>query len=145
MTGHIRVEYDSFGPIDVPADAYWGAQTQRSIANFPFPAHERMPLGIVYGLTHVKRASARTHKASGALSSETADAIVHAADRILAGEFDDQFPLVIWQTGSGTQSNMNVNEVIAGIANETLTGTRGGNTPVHPNDHVNAGQSSNDS
>lgn len=145
MTGHTRVEYDSFGPVDVPADAYWGAQTQRSIANFPFPAHERMPLGIVYGLTHVKRASARTHKASGALSSESADAIVHAADRILAGEFDDQFPLVIWQTGSGTQSNMNVNEVIAGIANETLTGTRGGNTPVHPNDHVNKGQSSNDS
>ena len=145
MTGSTRAEYDSFGAIDVPADAYWGAQTQRSIANFPFPAHERMPLGIVYGLTHVKRAAARTHKASGALASDIADAIVVAADRILAGEFDDQFPLVIWQTGSGTQSNMNVNEVIAGIANEALTGVRGGNAPVHPNDHVNKGQSSNDS
>lgn len=145
MTGSTRAEYDSFGVIDVPADAYWGAQTQRSIANFPFPAHERMPLGIVYGLTHVKRAAARTHKASGALTSEISDAIVVAADRILEGEFDDQFPLVIWQTGSGTQSNMNVNEVIAGIANEALTGVRGGNAPVHPNDHVNKGQSSNDS
>lgn len=145
MTGHFRTEYDSFGPIEVPVTAYWGAQTQRSIANFPFPAHERMPLGIIYGLAHVKRAAARTHKASGALSPEIADTIVLAADRILAGEFDDQFPLVIWQTGSGTQSNMNVNEVIAGIANEILTGTRGGNAPVHPNDHVNKGQSSNDS
>jgi fumarate hydratase class II len=145
VTGHFRTEYDSFGPIEVPVAAYWGAQTQRSIANFPFPAHERMPLGIIYGLAHVKRAAARTHKASGALSLEIADTIVLAADRILAGEFDDQFPLVIWQTGSGTQSNMNVNEVIAGIANEILTGTRGGNAPVHPNDHVNKGQSSNDS
>lgn len=145
MTGISRTEYDSFGPIDVPAAAYWGAQTQRSIANFPFPAHECMPLGIIYGLAHVKRAAARTHQESGALSSEIANAIVRATDRILAGEFDDQFPLVIWQTGSGTQSNMNVNEVIAGIANETLTGKRGGNLPVHPNDHVNKGQSSNDS
>ncbi|HPV68519.1 MAG TPA: class II fumarate hydratase [Sphingorhabdus lacus] len=145
MTGSTRAEHDSFGVIDVPADAYWGAQTQRSIANFPFPAHERMPLGIVYGLTHVKRAAARTHKLSGALASDIADAIVVAADRILTGEFDDQFPLVIWQTGSGTQSNMNVNEVIAGIANEALSGVRGGNAPVHPNDHVNKGQSSNDS
>lgn len=145
MTGKTRTEFDSFGPIDVPASAYWGAQTQRSITNFPFPPQERMPLGIVYGLAHVKRAAARTHKASGALSAEIADAIVAAADRILGKEFDDQFPLVIWQTGSGTQSNMNVNEVIAGISNEILTGTRGGNTPVHPNDHVNKGQSSNDS
>jgi fumarate hydratase, class II len=145
VTGHFRTEYDSFGPIEVPVAAYWGAQTQRSIANFPFPPHERMPLGIIYGLAHVKRAAARTHRASGALSPEIADTIVLAADRILAGEFDDQFPLVIWQTGSGTQSNMNVNEVIAGIANEILTGTRGGNAPVHPNDHVNKGQSSNDS
>lgn len=145
MTGNTRTEYDSFGPIDVPATAYWGAQTQRSITNFPFPAQERMPLGIVYGLAHVKRAAAHTHKASGAITPEIGDAIVLAADRILAREFDDQFPLVIWQTGSGTQSNMNVNEVIAGIANEILTGTRGGNSPVHPNDHVNKGQSSNDS
>jgi fumarate hydratase, class II len=140
-----RSESDSFGPIDVPATAYWGAQTQRSIANFPFPVHERMPMGIVYGLAHVKRAAALVHKASGAMSAEIADAIISAADAVLAGEHDDQFPLTIWQTGSGTQSNMNVNEVIAGIANEALTGTRGGKAPVHPNDHVNMAQSSNDS
>ena len=145
MTGETRTEFDSFGPIDVPADAYWGAQTQRSIANFPFPAQERMPLGIIYGLAHVKRAAALIHKASGALQSDIADAIITATDSILAGSYDDQFPLVIWQTGSGTQSNMNVNEVIAGIANEMLTGNRGGTAPVHPNDHVNKGQSSNDS
>ena len=145
MTGKTRTETDSFGPINVPADAYWGAQTQRSIANFPFPAHERMPMGIIYGLTHVKRAAALTHRASGALPADIANAIITAADAILIGEYDAQFPLVIWQTGSGTQSNMNVNEVIAGIANEALTGTRGGKTPVHPNDHVNMGQSSNDS
>lgn len=140
-----RTETDSFGPIEVPADCYWGAQTQRSLTNFPFPSNERMPLGIVYGLAHVKRAAALTHKASGAMPAEIADAVVAAADGILGGQFDDQFPLTIWQTGSGTQSNMNVNEVIAGIANETLAGTRGGKAPVHPNDHVNMGQSSNDS
>jgi fumarate hydratase class II len=107
--------------------------------------HERMPMGIIYGLTHVKRAAALTHKASGALPADIANAIITAADAILSGEYDAQFPLVIWQTGSGTQSNMNVNEVVAGIANEALTGTRGGKIPVHPNDHVNMGQSSNDS
>ena len=145
MTGETRTETDSFGPIEVPADAYWGAQTQRSIPNFPFPAHERMPMGIIYGLAHVKRAAALTHKASGALQADIADAIITAAVTILSGQYDAQFPLVIWQTGSGTQSNMNVNEVIAAIANEALTGTRGGKTPVHPNDHVNMAQSSNDS
>lgn len=145
MTGATRSESDSFGPIDVPAEAYWGAQTQRSIGNFPFPPQERMPLRIIYGLAHVKRAAALTHKASGAMSAEVADAIVAAADAILAGKHDGQFPLTIWQTGSGTQSNMNVNEVIAGIANEALTGVRGSKSPVHPNDHVNMGQSSNDS
>ncbi len=143
MTG--RIETDSFGPIEVPASAYWGAQTQRSIGNFPFPPHEQMPMGIIYGLAHVKRAAALVHRASGAMSVEIADAIVAAADAILAGNHDDQFPLTIWQTGSGTQSNMNVNEVIAGLANEALAGTRGGKAPVHPNDHVNMGQSSNDS
>ncbi len=141
----MRTETDSFGPIEVATSAYWGAQTQRSIQNFPFPVHERMPIGIIYGLAHVKRASALTHKASGAMPAPIADAIISAADAILAGKYDDQFPLTIWQTGSGTQSNMNVNEVIAGIANEALAGTRGGKTPVHPNDHVNMGQSSNDS
>jgi fumarate hydratase, class II len=145
VSGATRTETDSFGPIEVPADAYWGAQTQRSIANFPFPPHERMPLGIIYGLAHVKRAAALVHKASGEMPAQIADAVVVAADAILSGRYDDQFPLTIWQTGSGTQSNMNVNEVIAGIANEALAGTRGGKAPVHPNDHVNMGQSSNDS
>jgi fumarate hydratase class II len=140
-----RTETDSFGPIEVPAAAYWGAQTQRSIGNFPFPPHERMPLGIVRGLAYVKRAAAITHRASGAMEERIADTIIAAADAILGGQHDDQFPLAIWQTGSGTQSNMNVNEVIAGIANEALAGGRGGKAPVHPNDHVNMGQSSNDS
>jgi fumarate hydratase, class II len=140
-----RIETDSFGEINVPAAAYWGAQTQRSLANFPFPPHERMPIGIIYGLVHVKRAAALVHKHSGALPTGIADAMVEAADAILMGQHDDQFPLTIWQTGSGTQSNMNVNEVIAGIANEALSGVRGGKHPVHPNDHVNMAQSSNDS
>ena len=139
-----RSESDSIGPIDVPASAYWGAQTQRSIANFPFAATERMPLGIVHALAIVKRAAARVNRAHG-LAPELADAIERAASEVIEGQLDDQFPLVIWQTGSGTQSNMNVNEVIAGRANEMLTGIRGGKAPVHPNDHVNQSQSSNDS
>jgi fumarate hydratase class II len=139
-----RTETDSFGPIEVPASAYWGAQTERSIHNFPFGASERMPIGIVHALAIVKQAAARVNRAHG-LPAEIADAIEKAAASVAAGEHDDQFPLVIWQTGSGTQSNMNVNEVIAGIANEALTGTRGGKSPVHPNDHVNKSQSSNDS
>jgi len=139
-----RSESDSIGPIDVPADAYWGAQTQRSIENFPFGATERMPIGIVHALAIVKRGAARVNRAHG-LPEEIAEAIDKAAAEVIAGRLDDQFPLVIWQTGSGTQSNMNVNEVIAGRANELLTGTRGGKSPVHPNDHVNMSQSSNDS
>ena len=139
-----RTETDSIGPIAVPASAYWGAQTQRSIENFPFPTTERMPLGIVHALALVKQAAARENRRHG-LASEKADAIEAAAAEVAAGKLDDQFPLVIWQTGSGTQSNMNVNEVIAGRANEILTGTRGGKAPVHPNDDVNRGQSSNDS
>lgn len=139
-----RTETDSFGPIDVPATAYWGAQTQRSIENFPFGATERMPIGIVHALAIVKQAAARVNRAHG-LSGERADAIEAAAREVVAGKLDDHFPLVIWQTGSGTQTNMNVNEVIAGRANELLTGTRGGKSPVHPNDHVNKSQSSNDS
>ncbi len=139
-----RTETDSIGPIEVPADAYWGAQTERSIENFPFPATERMPIGIVHALAIVKQAAARVNRTHG-LPTDIADAIESAAGEVVAGRLDDQFPLVIWQTGSGTQSNMNVNEVIAGRANEVLTGTRGGKTPVHPNDHVNRGQSSNDS
>ncbi len=139
-----RTETDSFGPIEVPADAYWGAQTQRSIANFPFPPHERMPMGIIHALASVKQAAARVNRKHG-LDDKLADAIEAAAAEVVAGQHDDQFPLTIWQTGSGTQSNMNVNEVIAGRANEILTGARGGKTPVHPNDDVNRGQSSNDS
>ncbi len=139
-----RMESDSIGDIDVPADAYWGAQTQRSIANFPFGARERMPIEIVHALALVKQAAARVNRRHG-LAADIADAIDAAAADVAAGKFDDQFPLVIWQTGSGTQSNMNVNEVIAGIANERLAGTRGGKTPVHPNDDVNRSQSSNDS
>ena len=139
-----RTEKDSIGPIEVPAAAYWGAQTQRSLANFPFPPHERMPMGIVYGLAHVKRAAASVHQASGALETKIADAIIAAADAILAGKHDDQFPLTIWQTGSGTQSNMNANEVIANRAIEILDGEIGSKSPVHPNDHCNMSQSSND-
>lgn len=139
-----RTETDSFGPIEVPADAYWGAQTQRSIENFPFGERERMPVGIVHALAIVKQAAARVNRRHG-LDDRLADVIEQAAAAVATGDHDDQFPLVIWQTGSGTQSNMNVNEVIAGIANEALAGTRGGKSPVHPNDHVNKSQSSNDS
>ncbi|QHL90105.1 class II fumarate hydratase [Sphingomonas changnyeongensis] len=140
----IRIETDSLGPVEVPASAYWGAQTARSIANFPFGPAERMPIGIVHALALVKQAAARVNRRHG-LAPDLADAIEAAAADVAAGRFDDQFPLVIWQTGSGTQTNMNVNEVIAGIANERLAGTRGGKVPVHPNDHVNRSQSSNDS
>jgi len=139
-----RTETDSIGAVEVPAAAYWGAQTQRSIENFPFGSSERMPIGIVHALAIVKQAAARVNRRHG-LPADIADAIEAAAAAVAAGQHDDQFPLVIWQTGSGTQSNMNVNEVIAGIANEALSGQRGGKSPVHPNDHVNMGQSSNDS
>jgi fumarate hydratase class II len=139
-----RTETDSFGPIEVPATSYWGAQTQRSLTNFPFGERERMPLRLVYAQAIVKQAAARVNRRHG-LDTGLADAMESAAAAIIAGRHDDQFPLSIWQTGSGTQTNMNVNEVIAGIANETLAGTRGGKSPVHPNDHVNKSQSSNDS
>jgi fumarate hydratase class II len=140
-----RSETDSFGAIGVPADCYWGAQTQRSIENFPFGAREGMPIEIVHALGFVKQAAARVNARTGGLDAEIAEAVQAAAGEVAGGLLDDQFPLVIWQTGSGTQSNMNANEVIAGRANEILTGKRGGKSPVHPNDHVNKGQSSNDS
>jgi fumarate hydratase class II len=140
-----RTETDSFGPIEVPGDSYWGAQTQRSIENFPFGTRELMPREIVHALGLVKRAAARVNARAGGLDPEIAEAVQQAAAEVASGSHDDQFPLVIWQTGSGTQSNMNANEVIAGRANEILAGTRGGKSPVHPNDHVNKGQSSNDS
>ena len=145
MTDTMRSETDSFGPIDVPADAYWGAQTQRSIENFPFGPREQMPVEIVHALGFVKQAAARVNASESGLDANLAEAIQQAAGEVAKGEHDDQFPLVIWQTGSGTQSNMNANEVIAGRANEILTGKRGGKSPVHPNDHVNKGQSSNES
>ena len=140
-----RMESDSFGPIAVPADCYWGAQTERSIANFPFGERERMPVEIVQALGFVKQAAARVNARGGKLDAAIAEAIQQAAGEVARGDLDGQFPLVIWQTGSGTQSNMNANEVIAGRANEKLSGTRGGKEPVHPNDHVNMSQSSNDS
>ncbi len=139
-----RTETDSLGEIEVPADAYWGAQTQRSIENFPFPRQERMPIRLIHALAAVKQAAARVNGIHG-LEPEIAAAIEKAANAVRTGAYDNQFPLSIWQTGSGTQSNMNVNEVIAGVANEAIYGTRGGKYPVHPNDHVNRGQSSNDS
>ncbi len=140
-----RTETDSFGPIEVPGDSYWGAQTERSIGNFPFGERERMPVEIVHALGYVKQAAARVNARIGGLDANLAEAIQQAAGEVARGDLDNQFPLVIWQTGSGTQSNMNANEVIAGRANEQLGGAKGGKEPVHPNDHVNKGQSSNDS
>ena len=145
MASGTRSETDSFGAIDVPGDAYWGAQTERSIGNFPFGPGERMPSEIVHALGFVKQAAARVNARIGGIDPDLAEAIQQAAEEVARGDLDGQFPLVIWQTGSGTQSNMNANEVIAGRANERLAGTRGGKSPVHPNDHVNMGQSSNDS
>ena len=138
-----RTETDSFGPIEVPEHAYWGAQTERSIGNFPIGG-ERMPLPLIHALGLVKQAAARVNARGGALGDTLALVIEQAAAEVAAGRHDDHFPLVVWQTGSGTQTNMNANEVIAGRANELLTGTRGGKVPVHPNDHVNASASSND-
>jgi len=140
-----RTETDSFGPIAVPADRYWGAQTQRSLENFKIGGEsERMPLPLVHALVLVKKAAAHVNARLGLLDQRVAGAIAHAADEALAGKFDGHFPLVIWQTGSGTQSNMNANEVLANRANELLGAGLGAKSPVHPNDHVNRGQSSND-
>ena len=138
-----RTETDSFGPLEVPADKYWGAQTQRSLINFPI-GWERQPIAIIRALGVIKKACAMANKAAGALDAKIADAIIQAADEVIAGRLDEHFPLVVWQTGSGTQSNMNANEVIANRAIEILGGKIGSKDPVHPNDHVNMGQSSND-
>ena len=138
-----RIETDSLGAIAVPSTCHWGAQTQRAIANFAFPPNERMPLSIIHALGTIKCAAARVNRRHG-LDHRLADAIEAGARAVADGLHDDQFPLAIWQTGSGTQTNMNVNEVIASLANEALTGQRGGKSPVHPNDHVNRAQSSND-
>jgi fumarate hydratase class II len=139
-----RTETDSFGPIDVPSDRYWGAQTERSHRNFRIGS-ERMPRPIIRALALVKSAAAQVNQDLGLLDAARRDAIVKAAGEIIDGRFDDHFPLVVWQTGSGTQTNMNVNEVIANRANEVLGAPLGAKTPVHPNDHVNMSQSSNDS
>jgi len=139
-----RKETDSLGAVEVPADHYWGAQTQRSIENFKIGG-ERMPIPVVRAFGLQKQAAARANKVMGELPAEIADVIAAAAAEVAAGKLDDEFPLVVWQTGSGTQTNMNANEVIAGRANEMLGKGRGGKSPVHPNDHVNRGQSSNDS
>ncbi|MEM1341901.1 MAG: class II fumarate hydratase, partial [Pseudomonadota bacterium] len=138
-----RSETDSFGPLDVPADKYWGAQTQRSILNFPI-GWEKQPTAIVRALGVIKRACAEANTASGKLEASLGDAIIAAAQEVIDGKLDDNFPLVVWQTGSGTQSNMNANEVIANRAIEMLGGVIGSKDPVHPNDHCNMGQSSND-
>jgi fumarate hydratase class II len=138
-----RTETDSFGPLEVPSDKYWGAQTQRSIMNFPI-GWEKQPVAVVRALGVIKQACAQANTELGKLDSKLGDAIVQAASEVVAGKFDDNFPLVVWQTGSGTQSNMNANEVIANRAIEILGGVVGSKDPVHPNDHCNMGQSSND-
>ncbi|TPW26586.1 class II fumarate hydratase [Pararhizobium mangrovi] len=138
-----RTETDTFGPIEVPADRYWGAQSQRSRGNFKI-GEERMPAPLVHALGIVKKAAASVNRDLGRLDAKLADAIVQAADEVVSGKLDDHFPLVVWQTGSGTQSNMNANEVISNRAIEILGGEMGSKKPVHPNDHVNMSQSSND-
>ena len=138
-----RTESDSFGPLEVPAEKYWGAQTQRSIMNFPI-GWEKQPVAIIRALGVIKKACAMENKATGKLDAKIADAVILAAGEVIKGKFDENFPLVVWQTGSGTQSNMNSNEVIANRAIEILGGEIGSKDPVHPNDHCNMGQSSND-
>ncbi|MGB6325014.1 MAG: class II fumarate hydratase [Methylocella sp.] len=138
-----RIETDSFGPVEVPAKHYWGAQTQRSLVHFAIGS-QTMPLAIVHALAMVKRAAAEVNRDLGLLPAGVCSAIAAAAREIETGRLDAEFPLRVWQTGSGTQTNMNVNEVIANRANEILGAARGAKHPVHPNDHVNLGQSSND-
>lgn len=137
-----RIEHDTFGEIKVPSDKFWKAQTQRSKQNFPV-GKEQMPIEVIYGFAHLKRAAAIANHELGKLSDDKKDAIVYATDEILKGNLDEHFPLVVWQTGSGTQSNMNVNEVVSYVANNYLE-EKGSEESVHPNDHVNMSQSSND-
>jgi fumarate hydratase class II len=138
-----RIEKDTFGPIEVPDDHLWGAQTQRSLEHFDISG-ETMPREIIQALAWTKRACATVNLALGTLTAEKAQAIASAADEVLAGRWPGEFPLVVWQTGSGTQSNMNMNEVLANRASELLGGPRGEGRRIHPNDDVNRGQSSND-
>src|SRR5438876_9535067 len=143
-SGPTRMDTDSFGPIEVAADRYWGAQTERSRQNFRI-GQDRMPMPIIRALGVVKLAAAETNRELGLMDQRRARAIVRAAREVIDGQLDDHFPLVVWQTGSGTQTNMNLNEVIANRANQMLGGELGAKKPVHPNDHVNMSQSSNDS
>ncbi|MGZ5934867.1 MAG: class II fumarate hydratase, partial [Rhizomicrobium sp.] len=138
-----RIETDTFGPIEVAADRYWGAQAQRSLGNFKI-GWEKQPLPIVHALGIVKRAAAETNMELGLLDKKIGEKVVAAAQEVIDGKLNDHFPLVVWQTGSGTQSNMNANEVISNRAIEMLGGEMGSKKPVHPNDHVNMSQSSND-
>lgn len=139
-----RIETDTFGSIEVPANHYWGAQTERSLHNFKI-GDQKQPLALIHALGIVKKAAAIVNTANGKLNPELSKAIIAAADEVIDGKLDDNFPLVVWQTGSGTQTNMNVNEVISNRAIEMLGGEMGSKKPVHPNDHVNMSQSSNDS
>jgi fumarate hydratase class II len=143
MSGETRTETDTFGPIQVPADRYWGAQAQRSLQNFAI-GWEKQPASVIRALGIIKRAAAETNMALGRLDPKTGQAIVAAAQEVIDGKLNDHFPLAVWQTGSGTQSNMNANEVVSNRAIEMLGGTMGSKSPVHPNDHVNMSQSSND-
>ena len=143
-SSEFRTESDSFGPLEVPSDRYWGAQTQRSLGNFKIGT-DRMPPPLIRGYGIVKRAAATVNAENGKLDGKLCEAICSAADEVMSGDLIDHFPLVVWQTGSGTQTNMNTNEVISNRAIEILGGEIGSKDPVHPNDHVNMGQSSNDS
>ena len=143
MKSNLRIEVDTFGSLEIPSDKYWGAQTQRAIINFPI-GWELQPISIIRGLALVKKACAMANQESGKLDSTKANAIIQASSEVIEGKFDDNFPLVVWQTGSGTQSNMNANEVIANRAIEILGGVIGSKNPIHPNDHCNMSQSSND-
>src|SRR3982751_4551915 len=138
-----RTETDTFGPIEVDASRYWGAQSQRSLGNFKI-GWEKQPQPVIRALGIVKRAAAEASMALGRLDPKRGDTIVKAANEVIEGKLDDHFPLVVWQTGSGTQSNMNANEVISNRAIEIMGGLQGSKSPVHPNDHVNMSQSSND-
>ncbi|MFK8040347.1 MAG: class II fumarate hydratase [Rickettsiaceae bacterium] len=144
MQDQFRIEVDALGEIKVPKTAYWGAQTQRSLENFKIGS-EKMPKDLIYAYVLLKKVAAKCNHQLSILNQDITDSICDAADQVLSGKFDDQFLLSVWQTGSGTQTNMNINEVLASIANEKLTGDRGGKHPIHPNDHVNCSQSSNDS
>jgi len=143
-TGKFRIETDSLGEMEVPSDRYWGAQTQRSLQNFKIGG-ERMPQPLIAAYGTVKKAAARVNERHGRLPADLSGAIQQAADEVIAGTLEDHFPLVVWQTGSGTQTNMNVNEVVSNRAIEIMGGQIGSKKPVHPNDHVNMSQSSNDS